>query len=182
VHVCGARAAIVPYERVAVVGAGGGVGVHVAQVARLRGAAVLGIETNAEKRRALEELGVEAVDPVAVPGADRTAGLDVVIDLVGTPATLGWAVDALGPGGRLVVATTFRDVSTIVEPRRLVLGELAILGSKYASRAEVEEASDLVTSGRVRPVIGQVVAPSDVGRLHRALRAGTLLGRGAIRW
>jgi propanol-preferring alcohol dehydrogenase len=178
VHVCGRRGAIEAGERVVVVGAGGGVGIHVVQVARLCGADVIGLETDAGKRGALEALGVHAADP----GDAGEPAPDVVIDLVGTRATLAWATDALGPGGRLVVVTTFREVTAVVEPRRLVLGELAILGSKYASRAEVDEATELVVSGRVEPVIGRIVAPPEVAELHAALGAGTLLGRGAIRW
>ena len=39
-----------------------------------------------------------------------------------------------------------------------------------------------MATGDVRPVVGEVVAPMDVEGLHDRLRAGTLLGRGAIVW
>jgi propanol-preferring alcohol dehydrogenase len=181
VHVCGRRAGIDAGELVAVIGAGGGVGIHVVQVALLRGASVLAVELDPTKHGTLRELGATPVLPGTL-GSDGGAPLDVAIDLVGSPSTLAAALGALGPGGRLIVVTTFRGVSAAIEPRTLVLGELAIVGSKYASRGEVLEAAALVSEGRVTPVIGSVVDPPQVGELHDALRSGSLLGRGAIRW
>lgn len=185
VHVCLRRAGIRPGERVAVIGAGGGVGIHMVQVARLCGAEVVGLEVADAKLARLEELGIKSVQSGDFDALARSwpgAPPDVVIDLLGSEASAGWAVDALGQGGKLVVLTTFPGVATPVEPRQLVLGELSILGSKYASRADVVVAADLVTRGRVRAIVGAEVVPADVLSLHEALRSGQLLGRGALRW
>src|SRR5213078_3265023 len=58
-----ARAEIGAGERVAVIAAGGGVGIHMVQVARLIGARPVGLESSQDKRRFLEsELGIPAVD------------------------------------------------------------------------------------------------------------------------
>jgi D-arabinose 1-dehydrogenase-like Zn-dependent alcohol dehydrogenase len=69
-----------------------------------------------------------------------------------------------------------------VSPRDLVLGETSLLGSHYASRAELAVAARLVAEGQVMPVVDAVVPPADVEGLHERLRDGTLLGRGAIAW
>jgi D-arabinose 1-dehydrogenase-like Zn-dependent alcohol dehydrogenase len=185
VHVCFDRAGISPGQRVAVIGAGGGIGIHLVQVARLCGGEVVGLDATDPKLAALEELGVPAVDSSDFDVlALRWQGdpPDVVIDLLGSEPSLSWSVEALAAGGRLVVLTTFPGVGVTLEPRRLVLRETAVLGSKYASRAEVAIAADLVARGLVRPVIGTQVGPADVLKLHDQVRSGQLLGRGAVRW
>jgi D-arabinose 1-dehydrogenase-like Zn-dependent alcohol dehydrogenase len=95
---------------------------------------------------------------------------------------LSWAAGALAPGGRLVLLTTFRTTSMRIQPRSLVLGEQTVVGSKYASRAELAVAADLVASRRVTPIIGQHAGPGEVLEIHEALRSGALVGRGALRW
>lgn len=186
VHVCRRRARVSPGDRVAVLGAGGGVGMHMIQVARLVGGDVAGLDLTDAKLAAIEELGALArraddlgrVDPVMWP----TGGPTVVIDLVGTSETLGWGLQALEPGGRQVVVTTVREGSLTVVPRDLVFREIDVMGSRYARRSEIATAASLVLSGRVRPVVGAVVEPPDVPAVHDVLTAGTLLGRGAVRW
>jgi len=180
------RAEIGAADRVAVLGAGGGVGAHMVQVARLHGAAVIGLERNPEKLATLEGLGVTAApvgdslpDPASLFGGARPT---VVVDLVGAAATLAWSVSAVAPGGRVVLLTTFRDVTTRLDPRELVFAESSIMGSRYASVAEVAEAATLVADGRIRPVIGTVVDPDGVPAVHEAIRGGSLVGRGALRW
>lgn len=174
VHVV-ARADVRAGERVAVVGAGGGIGAHLVQVAALRGAEVVGVDVAPAKLAFLEEkLGVVAAEP------STSLRVDVAVDLVGTPESLETSLAMLRPRGRLVLLTTFPGVVAAVEPRRVVFDELQLLGSRYASLAEVREAAELVRSGRVQPVIGRRVGLDGVESVHAELRAGTLLARGAL--
>jgi D-arabinose 1-dehydrogenase-like Zn-dependent alcohol dehydrogenase len=186
-HVCKTRARVRPGDRVAVLGAGGGVGLHMVQMARFFGAAVAGLEVVEAKLVAIEEAGGRAVwspslaelHPAALWGGLRPT---VVIDLVGTAETLSWSLAALDSGGRMVVLTTFRDVTFPADPRTLVFREVQVMGSRYASRAELVAAAALVKSGRIRPVVSRVVSPEGVLDVHSELIAGSLLGRGALVW
>lgn len=186
VHVA-RRAGIRPGGRVAVVGAGGGVGIHMAQVAAVFGADVAGLDVDETKLDFLErELALRAVDSsdfdrVRLPPGWGAAA-DVVVDFVGSRASLEWGLRSLGPNGTLVCTTTFHGRAFEVAPRRLVLAQLSLLGSRYASRHEVGLATELVASGRVRPVIGRRVGLDQLESLHEELRQGTLLGRGALVW
>jgi D-arabinose 1-dehydrogenase-like Zn-dependent alcohol dehydrogenase len=174
-------------DRVVIIGAGGGVGVHMVQVAKLCGAQVIGVEPNAAKRAFLQEaFAVSSMDPcnfsarIDSPGWER--GPDVVVDLVGRSASVRWAVEVVRPNGRVVLLTTFTDVELPISPRELVFRQVSVMGSRYASRREVVLAADLVANGLVRPVVSDRVAAMEVDRLHQRLGDGTLLGRGAISW
>lgn len=186
-HVCRTRARIQAGDRVAVIGAGGGVGIHMIEMAALFGGRVAGLEAGDTKFDAIRRMGgtpilsasFDAIDLTSAWGADQA---DVVIDLLGSRASLAWGMGALALGGRLVVLTTFRDVDVAMSPRDLVLRETTTLGSRYASRAELVEAADLVASGKIHPVVSQVVPPERIEDVHRALREGRLVGRGAVDW
>lgn len=187
VHVCRLRARVSPEDRVAVIGAGGGVGIHMIQVARLHGAEVAGLDVSDAKLAAIEELGALPVRSKDFAGLDPESFWPrkrptVVVDLIGTDESLAWSAEALDSGGRMIVLTTFRERRFAADPRRLVFREAAILGSRYASRAEVGFAAQLVASGRVRPVVGGIVGPEGIPALHSQLRKGELVGRGALVW
>lgn len=173
-------------DRVTVIGAGGGVGIHLIQVAAHRGATVAGCDVTEEKAAEIERLhaipvrtdDIEDVDGRFFAGRSST----VVVDLVGSDESTRWAIGALEPGGVLVVLTTFPDRMSHFTPREVVLGELSIVGSRYASVAQVREAARLVAEGHVEPIVGRVVSPRQVLDLHHQIRSRGLIGRGALDW
>lgn len=183
-HVC-RRAGIGSGDRVLVVGAAGGVGIHMVQMARVFGADVVGLDVGSEKLRALQGLGIRAVDVQAADlltelHAAAPAGFSVAVDLVGREDTLQLCMDHLDARGRLVLLTTFVGVGFPVMPARMVAGELSILGSRYASRWEVQQAARMVQEGRVRPVVTETRPLREVGVLLDRLRTRSLIGRGAV--
>ena len=180
------RAGIGPLDRVLVIGAAGGVGIHMVQMARLFGATVIAVDIGVAKLAATREAGATAAIDFTAPDARETlraaapSGVTAAIDLVGKAETLAFALDALDRRGRLVMLTTFPGVTLSVPPRQLVRDEVAVMGSRYASRWEVSEAAALVAAGRIKPVVSEVVRLERVGEVNAKLRAGTLLGRGAV--
>ncbi len=184
VHVA-ARAALTSDDRVVVIGAGGGVGIHMIQVARLETADVVGLDVTKRKLDAVEALGIRAIDSSDFPSLPKPFSdgpPTVVIDFVGSATTGAWALDNLASRGRLVVLTTFVDRLIPIDYRNLVFRETTVLGSRYASKAEVATAADLVASGKVKPMVGSVVGPVELLSLHEALRTKQLVGRGALTW
>jgi D-arabinose 1-dehydrogenase-like Zn-dependent alcohol dehydrogenase len=184
VHVCMTRLSLRPGDRVAVVGAGGGVGIHMVQVAAACGATVTGLEQSEDKLALVSKVGAEPLSATEMASGSSALGgpVDAVIDLVGTPETLRWGWDVLTIGGRLCVLTTFRGIELAIDPRDFVFKECSIVGSRYASRSELMQAAELIASKAVRPIVGATVAAGDVTELHAELRAGTLHGRGALVW
>lgn len=184
VHVA-ARAAITRDDRVVVIGAGGGVGIHMIQVALLKTADVIGFDVTQDKLTAIEAHGVRAMDSSdfsSIPSPFTDGPPTVVIDLVGSAAATTWSMDSLGARGRLVALTTFVTRPISVEHRDFVFREISLIGSRYASKTEVAAAADLVVTGRVDPVIGEVVRPAELLALHAKLRTRQLIGRGALAW
>src|SRR5688572_23611607 len=104
-HVCKTRARIQPGDRVAVIAAGGGVGIHMVEMAALFGGHVAGLEANESKFDAIRRMGgvpvvsrsFDAVDLKPALGDDTAT---VVIDLLGTRASLAWSMKVLALGGR----------------------------------------------------------------------------------
>ncbi len=182
-HVC-RRAHIGPGDVVVVIGAGGGVGIHLVQMVRAFGAEVIGIDLGEAKLQAVRAVGAKmAFDFHATDLLTRirsSTQVSVAVDFVGGPETLAFSLALLERRGRLVLLTTFPSVSFEVSPRRLVLDEVSILGSRYASRWEVSQAARMVSEGRIKPIVSEVVPLARVEELHAKLRAGTLIGRGAI--
>jgi D-arabinose 1-dehydrogenase-like Zn-dependent alcohol dehydrogenase len=186
VHVA-RRARIEPGDRVAVLAAGGGVGIHMVQVARAYGADVVGLDVIPAKLSYLaDELGVPAVDStdfaaVKLPSAwDNQA--DLIIDLHGKAPAQRWALDHLAQNGTLAALATFAADSFTVSSRELVQRQLSVLGSRYNSRYEVCLATELVRTGRVRPVVTNVVGLDEVAATLDRVRAGIVLGRAALVW
>jgi D-arabinose 1-dehydrogenase-like Zn-dependent alcohol dehydrogenase len=185
-HVCATRARVRVGDRALVIGAAGGVGIHMIQMAHLCGARVTAVDVDDAKLARCREFGAQHTVNFDAPGAEAHAraalegGATVAVDLVGNAQTLAWSFGLLGRGGRLVTLTTFADVGFQVVPRRMVVDELEVLGSRYCSRAEALAAARLVQDGRIRPVVSQAVSLEDVDTLHAMLRERRLFGRGAV--
>ncbi len=180
------RAGIGPTDVVMVMGAAGGVGIHMVQMSRLFGATVIGVDVNAAKLAAVRELGAaatidfNAADAREALRSAAPSGVTAAIDLVGRRETLAFCLDALDKRGRLVMLTTFAGATVDASPRQFVRDEVSVLGSRYASRWEVSRAAELVAEGKIKPIVSEVVPLARVAELNVKLRAHTLLGRGAI--
>ena len=167
-------AAVRSGETVLVPAAAGGVGSFAVQIARSRGAKVVGT-ASAEKHDYLRELGVvEAIDYreadfVEAVGELRPGGVDVVLDPLGGEV-LHRSVEAVADGGRIVsiaeppVDDHFRQRAItaryiFVRPRGGQLAELARMIDNGELRVELEatfpladatQALERLEGGRVR--------------------------------
>jgi len=163
----------------------GGIGIHAAQIARAAGARVVGFDVHGPTLEKARELGLDArladeeaaADAVAAAGGE---GLDVVLDTVGRADTLALALRLVREGGRLV-GVGYGPTSALEVPTpRFVLGELELVGSRYAHRDDLERAIALVASGQVRPVVGMVRPLEAVNDVLEALELGAVVGRAVL--
>lgn len=178
------RVSIRPGQSVAVIGAGGGVGVHMVAMARALGARVVGIERDPAKLAQLPAHGCDLTfDPGDDPGwASRLVEelgtrADVCVDMVATRSTLANGVGLLNRSGTLLIVGYQGGVTFELDPRPFVLDEVVVTGSRYATRADIAAALDLVAQGRVKPVIGARFPLTQVAEAYRVMQANEAFGR-----
>ena len=181
------RARIRPGETVAVIGAGGGVGIHQVMMAAWANARVIAVDVAPSKFEACRKAGADAtVDPhhTDLVGALRELtggeGVDVVVDYVCTAATLEAAVKALGRRGRLVVLGGAAQPFAL-PARDMLLNEYEVLGSRYVTRAEIVETFDLVARREVWPLVTDVRPLAEAEAVHERVERGEVTGRAALR-
>ncbi len=173
-------------ETVLVIGIGG-LGVHAIQAAKVCGATVLAADISEDKLALGREFGAEETLDSRDPGflarlSEITGGsmVDAVVDCAGTPATAEMTVKALRKCGRAVFLGYSPGESFSVPSTRLVLDEIAIMGSRACSRADLEDTVRLVASGRIRPFVSDRYRLDEANRALAGLEAGTTKGRSVL--
>ena len=180
------RARITPNDTVAVVGAGGGLGLHMVMVACWAHAQVIAVDTTADKLQACRDAGAaDVVDASRCDVAEALLeltdgkGIDVAIDFVSSTATLEAAASALGRGGRLVtLGGTGQDFRA--SSMAMLTKELEFLGSRYATRQDVIDSLELVARGEIRPIVTETRPLEEAEALHERLEKGLITGRAAL--
>lgn len=184
-HAVMGRAGVRAGHIVAVYGLGG-LGLAAVQIAAVAGARVIGIARTEERRGLAQDLGATwSIDPrvgeVSEQIRDLTDGIGVhaFIDLVGIEGSVEQGVRSCRKGGKVVVVGYFVPEFSATM-MRLVYDEVAIMGSRSSTRAELLEAMALVEQGRVQPVIGAELGLEDVNRGLDQLRDGSVIGRAVV--
>ena len=156
------RANVAAGELVLVTGASGGVGLAAVQLARLRGARVVGVTTR-DKARDVLALGAQQVvergaSPVQALGRES---VDVVVDVVGGEA-FGGLLDVLKRGGRYAVAGAIAGPVVALDLRTLYLKDLQLLGCTVTSVSVFARLADLIQAGDLQPVVRAVYPLADI--------------------
>jgi propanol-preferring alcohol dehydrogenase len=183
------RARVRPGETVAVIGAGGGLGIHQLMMAKWAKARVIAVDTRAAKFDACLKAGAdEVVDANAGRVAEQLMeltngnGVDVVVDYVSATSTLEAGAKALGRRGRLVtlggggVGKTFS-----LSAADLLNKEQDVLGSRYVTRREILETLDIVARGEVFPLVSEIRPLEEAEAVHDLVERGEVIGRAALR-
>lgn len=187
-HVFKERCKTKPNDRVLVIGAGGGVGVHTIQVAKVFGAHVIGVDVSDEKLELAKKHGADEV--INVDGEDMSrkvmkitagGGVDAVVDMVCTKETLEEGIKSLGVGGTLVVVGVPQNVTSLdFDPGRFLREELIITGSRCATRQEIKESLELVKRGIVTPVVINTFPLDEANKVQPLIDRMELPGRTAF--
>ena len=186
------RGAIVPGERLLVLGAAGGVGLAAVQVGKLLGAEVIGAASSEEKRSFVRAHGADQVIDVAPEGwRDRLKvlcagkGPDVIFDPVCGPLferafrSLAWR------GRHLVVGFVGGPIPAL--PANLTLMKGAALGGvdvrqfllleEQKAAAHLRDLLSWVNDGRLIPAVGRIFGLEDFANALEYALSGQGIGK-----
>ena len=189
-HALGNAGLPAPDARVLVTGAGP-IGLLVTAAAAAVGVTDLTVsEPVAARRDRALTVGATSVlepsqlpEPPAMPTECLPGGWDVVLDCSGRTAAIEPALGLLVQGGRLVLVGT-GSFDARIDPTRMMINELVVTGAYCYDAGQIDEALDLLASGRLP--VDALVEPDDVplDRLLDAMErcaAGELPGKVLVR-
>ncbi|MFF8478503.1 NADP-dependent oxidoreductase [Streptomyces sp. NPDC015414] len=163
-----------PGQRVLIHAAAGGVGHVAVQIAKERGAYVIGT-ASAGKHDFLRELGVdEAVDYRSTDFTEAVRDVDVVLDTLGGDTSVR-SLRVLRPGGVVVSILPVGSREFHDEAERL--GVRAVRMLVDADRSGMNTVAKLAESGRLRATIAGTFALSDAAKAHELGDTGRTTGK-----
>ncbi len=141
-----------PDETVLVIGQGP-IGILLAALAHRSGAAVLTSDLYPERHAVAATFGLtHPLDarsdiPAALKAATAGRGADVALVAVGGNALIQTAMDAIRPGGRVMLFASTQHGEAPFDPAAVCMDEKTLMGSYSASVAIQDEVADLVFNG-----------------------------------
>ncbi len=165
---------IQPGQRVLIHAAAGGVGHVAVQIAKSRGAYVIGT-ASAGKHDFLRELGVdEAIDYHDVDIAEAVSDVDAVLDTIGGQTSLD-SLRTLRPGGIVVSILPVGSGDFFREAEEL--GVRAVRMLVDSSRHDLVSITELVEQGELRATIAEVFPLEQAAEAHRRGQTGRTAGK-----
>lgn len=163
-------AAVTAGHRVLVHAAAGGVGHLTTQLAKVRGAHVLGT-ARAENHQFLRSVGVD--EPIDYSTTDVTAlrDLDAVIDGMGDPGLLA----TVRPGG--VLAPVAGGASLELAAAAAAVGVRTVTHLVHPDGAALTRLAGLVDAGLLRVEVAERLPLTEAGKAHELLAEGHVRGK-----
>lgn len=161
-------------DRVLIHAAAGGVGHVAVQIAKARGAHVIGT-ASAEKHEFVRSLGAdEVIDYRMVDFAEAVSDVDVVLDTLGGQNQIR-SLSTLRPAGTLV--STVPAAAEGLHQQAEQMGLRAELILVEADHAGMQAIADLMATGRLRPTIAQTFPLAQAAEAHRAGETNRTTGK-----
>ena len=168
-------------QRILILGVGG-LGIHGVQIARSAGAEVLATSRQPQRVALAERYGAvgintahESLEAAVARFTDRE-GVDVVVDNIGTRASVRQGLTVLRPGGKFLVVA-YIDETFEVPSMPLFKTEQQIIGCRGSTKQDLIDVVRLVQTGQVTPVIGASYALERIAEATARLESGDLVGR-----
>ena len=168
-----------------VMGAAGGLGSCLVQVAGACGAHVIAGAGADERLQAALSLGAHVGINYRRQDLEREVmrltqgrGVDVVFENIGDPALWPGAFNSLAQGGRLVTAGAHGGGVVTLDIKRLYQRRLRLMSGLGAERREdLERALRLGAAGEVRVLIDQVMPLREAAAAHRLVAKNASVGK-----
>ncbi|WP_226486220.1 NADP-dependent oxidoreductase [Streptomyces parvulus] len=168
------RADLRPGQRVLIHAAAGGVGHVAVQIAKARGAHVIGT-ASAGKHEFLRSLGAdETVDYRETDFAEAVKDVDVVLDTIGGDTALR-SLRVLRPGGVVVSIIPVGSDEFFEEADRL--GVRAVRMLVDADRTDMRSVAELVEAGKLRATVEKTFPLAEAAQAHALGETGRTTGK-----
>lgn len=164
-------------ERVLITGASGGVGTAAIQLAKRRGAEIVGVSAKSKEKEVLEAGADKAIDRnsdlVEVLGEDS---VDVVVDVVAGPM---WPAlpRILVRGGRYVAAGAVAGPIVEFDVRDLYLKDLSFFGCCYKEDAVSENLVRYIEANEFRPLVSRTYPLSEIVQAQQDFLSKQFIGK-----
>jgi 2-desacetyl-2-hydroxyethyl bacteriochlorophyllide A dehydrogenase len=168
-------------QRVVILGVGG-LGIHGVQIARLSGAPVLATSRRQERLALAEQYGATGVNPTSQSLEEAVAeftcgeGVDLVVDNIGTRASVRQGLGLLRPGGKFLVVA-YLDETFEIPSLPLFKTEQQIIGCRGSTKQDLIDVVRLVRLGQLTPVVGAYYSLDQIREATARLESGDLVGR-----
>ncbi|MEU2060512.1 NADP-dependent oxidoreductase [Streptomyces sp. NPDC013455] len=163
-----------PGQRVLIHAAAGGVGHVAVQIAKARGAYVIGT-ASAGKHDFLREIGVdEPVDYHSTDVTEAVRDVDVVLDTLGGETSVR-SLRVLRPGGVVVSILPVGSEEFYAEAERL--GVRAVRMLVDADRSGMQTVAELAESGKLKATIAGTFPLADAAKAHELGDTGRTTGK-----
>ena len=169
-----------------VTGASGGMGNATLQWAKLAGARVITTSRDAEKRQILLEMGADLViDPQNIEQAKleilqftQQQGVEHFIEFTGNAALQQLGFEVLRLGGNICPVGGDQSQNglpwSILD---LVSKEMNLLGIRGSRLNDQRIYLDMLSAGKISPVIAQVLPLSDIQQAHTLVETNAIVGK-----
>ena len=181
------HAQISPMENVAIIGAGGGLGVHMVMVTLWAGAIVTAVDISSKKLKKCDELGAHSSINAnegnlyeSLMDSSNGKGMDVIVDYACTSSTIQSGIKSLGKGGRFLPMAGTSSASFEFNPKEMLKDERKIMGSRYCTKQDVIDSLELVAREEVWPIVTEKYSLEEADKVHKRLEEGLVTGRAAI--
>lgn len=162
-------------QKVLIHAAAGGVGTLAVQLAKWKGAYVIGTASE-DNIDFLKELGAdEVIDYKNEDFAEKLSGIDLVFDLIGGDVQQK-SLEVLKPGGILVTTVGLKDEAGIKAK--------GMTGVQYMAQsvpADLEQLAQLIDEGKLKPVIAGIMPLSEASEAHKKSEKGHTKGKIILR-
>jgi NADPH:quinone reductase-like Zn-dependent oxidoreductase len=164
-----------PGQTVLIHAAAGGVGSFAVQLAKWKGARVIGT-ASAANHGLLRELGAdELIDYTAARFEEVARGVDVVLDTIGGD-TLERSWGVLRPGGVLV--------SVVAQPDEATAAQHGVRGASIfiqPDKSRLVKLAELIDAGHVRPEVSAVLPLAEARQAQELSQSGHVRGKIVLR-
>lgn len=164
----------------------GGLGIHAAQIAKVLGANVIGVDVDQRKLEHTRQLGIVRLIRYQagsfieeVRKSAEGHAISAILETVSTPATVAADLQLLGKTGKLILLG-YTEASLTVPPLPVILNELSICGSVASSREDALAVLALIKDGVVTPVVSTTYPLEEVNCAIKDLKSGKCVGRQVI--